>query len=119
MSFNRDQLIMGISIIGLAGLIVMLNFMSPTEAGPLGVLLFFTTLFVVVFGLVVFLMKSFYKITGKKKVMAGKDYLYSAVITFGPIMLLMAGSFGAINVWTAILIGIFLFLVGFLVNKKI
>lgn len=97
----------------------MLNLVSPTEVGPLGVLLFFTTLFVVVFGLVSFLMSVFYKMSGKKNEMMGKDYLYSTVISFAPIMLLMARSFGAISLWTIVLIFAFLFLVGFLIYKKV
>lgn len=106
-------------MIGLAGLILVLNLTSPTEVGPLGVLLFFTTLFIVIFGIVSFLMSVFYRMASKKKELTGKDYLYATVITFGPIMLLMARSFGAISVWTVGLIAIFLFLVGFLVYKKV
>ncbi|MBR6965110.1 hypothetical protein IKH83_02235 [Candidatus Saccharibacteria bacterium] len=116
---KRNRVILSISMIGLAGLILVLNLTSPTEAGPLGVLLFFTTLFIVIFGLVSFLMSVFYRMTSHKKEMGGKDYLYAAVITFGPIMLLMARSFGAISIWTVGLIFIFLFLVGFLVYKKV
>jgi hypothetical protein len=106
-------------MIGLAGLILVLNLTSPTEVGPFGVLLFFTTLFIVIFGIVSFLMSVFCRMASKKKELTGKDYLYATVITFGPIMLLMARSFGAISIWTIGLIAIFLFLVGFLVYKKV
>lgn len=116
---KRSRMILSTSMIGLAGLILVLNLTSPTEVGPLGVLLFFTTLFIVIFGLVSFLMGIFLRMANKKKEMSGKDYLYATVITFGPIMLLMARSFGAISVWTVGLIAIFLFLVGFLVYKKV
>ncbi len=116
---KRNRVILGISLAGLAGLVLMLNFTSPTEVGPFGVLLFFTTLFVVIFGLVSLLMGIFLRMANKKKEMGGKDYLYATVITFGPIMLLMARSFGALSIWTVGLIAIFLFLVGFLVYKKV
>ena len=76
-------------------------------------------LFIVIFGIVSFLMSVFCRMASKKKELTGKDYLYATVITFGPIMLLMARSFGAISIWTIGLIAIFLFLVGFLVYKKV
>ena len=119
MAMKRSRIILSISMIGLAGLILVLNLTSPTEVGPFGVLLFFTTLFVVIFGIVSFLMGVFCRMASKKKELTGKDYFYATVITFGPIMLLMARSFGAISIWTVGLIAIFLFLVGFLVYKKV
>jgi len=115
---KRDRVIVYISAAGLAGLLIMLNFISPTEAGPLGVLLFFTTLFGVTLGITIALMKMFYKMSGRRQKMLNKDYLYAVLIAFLPIMLLMACSFGVFNVWTVGLILIFLFLIGFLVNKK-
>lgn len=119
MAMKRSRIILSISMIGLAGLILVLNLTSPTEVGPFGVLLFFTTLFIVIFGIVSFLMSVFCRMASKKKELTGKDYLYATVITFGPIMLLMARSFGAISIWTIGLIAVFLFLVGFLVYKKV
>ena len=97
----------------------MLNLLSPTEIGPLGVLLFFTTVYVTAFGIITLLYQAFRKIAFKKDNFRNKDYLYSAVLAFGPIMLLMARSFGAINLWTTGLIVVFLFLAEFLVYKRI
>lgn len=116
---KRNRIILCITCAGFLGLLVILNFISPADAGPLGVLLFFTTLFVTIFGVVSLLMDLFYRLSGRKKGMSAKDYLYSSVISFAPIMLLMARSFGAISIWTVILIFLCLFLVGFLVHKKI
>lgn len=67
----------------------------------------------------VFLMQAFLKIAFKKSNPKNKDYLYAAVLAFGPIMLLMARSFGAISVWTIGLIVLFLILAEFLVVKRI
>ncbi|MBR2766534.1 hypothetical protein IKD67_00380 [Candidatus Saccharibacteria bacterium] len=117
MKHNRITLSLG--IIGLAALILMLNFLSPSDIGPLGVLLFFTTVYVTIFGFITFLMESFLKIAFRREKMSNKDYLYSAVLSFGPIMFLMARSFGAISLWTTALIIIFLFLAEFLVKKRI
>ena len=105
--------------IGLLALILILNLTSPTEIGPFGVLLFFLAVYVVAFGVITLLMQSFMRLAFKKDTFRQKDYLYSAVLAFGPIMLLMARSFGAISIWTVSLIVIFLFLAEFLVYKRI
>ncbi len=116
---KHNRIIYIVSIVGLAALILMLNITSPTEIGPLGVLLFFTTLYVVFFGAVTLLLQAFKRIAFKQENLKNKDYLYSAVLAFGPIMLLMARSFGAINLWTVSLIVVFLALAEFLVYKRI
>lgn len=66
-----------------------------------------------------FIMRLFSRLAFKKEHFRGKDYLYAAVIAFAPIMLLMARSFGAINLWTISLIALFLFLAEFLVYKRV
>lgn len=115
---KHNRVIQIISIAGLAALILMLIFTSPTEIGPFGVLLFFTTLYASLFGLISLLFRTFYKIAFRRETFRAKDYLYAAVLAFGPIMLLMAHSFGAINLWTISLIALFLFLAEFLVAKR-
>ena len=107
-----------ISIVGLAALITILNQTSPTEIGPFGVLVFFTTVYVVLFGIMSAFVSIFYHLTNKREVMRSKDYLYSAVFAFGPLMLLMARSFGVVTPWTVALILFFLFLAEFLVMKR-
>ena len=116
---KHNRIIAILSIIGLAVLTIMLIFTSPTEIGPLGVLLFFTTVYIVAFGLITLLIQTFNHFAFKKSTLRNKDYLYSAVLAFGPIMLLMARSFGAVNLWTLSLITIFLFLAEFLVAKRV
>ena len=119
MIMKHNHIVSAISIIGLAALILILTLTSPTEIGPLGVLLFFTTLYVSLFGIVTLLLQAFVRIAFKKTKFTRKDYLYAAILAFGPIMLLMARSFGAINLWTISLIVIFLGLAEFLVYKRI
>ncbi|MBQ3296873.1 hypothetical protein IJH01_01965 [Candidatus Saccharibacteria bacterium] len=117
MKHNRIIYIVG--IVGLATLILMLTITSPTGIGPLGVLLFFTTLYLVFFCVISLLLQAFVRLAFKRKMLKKKDYLYSAVLAFGPIMLLTARSFGAISLWTVALIIIFLSLAEFLVYKRI
>ena len=115
---NHNRIITIVGILGLAALILMLTLTSPTEIGPLGVLVFFTTLYIVVFSLTSLILKAFYKIAVRRSIFRKKDYLYAAIISFGPIMVLMARSFGVINLWTLGLILIFLSLTEFLVMKR-
>ena len=116
---KHNRIILAVGIIGLAALLLMVTVTSPTEIGPLGVLLFFTTLYLVFFCVISLLFQAFVRLAFKRKELKKKDYLYSAVLAFGPIMLLMARSFGAINLWTIALIIIFLSLAEFLVYKRI
>ena len=97
----------------------MLELTSPTEIGPFGVLLFFTTVYITFFGIISLLFQVFKRIAFKKPNLRNKDYLYSAVFAFAPIMVLMARSFGAINLWTIALICLFTALAEFLVYKRI
>ncbi|MDO4526723.1 MAG: hypothetical protein Q4B87_01385 [Candidatus Saccharibacteria bacterium] len=110
-----------VKIAGIAGVIVLLSmllFTSPTEIGPLGVLVFFTTLYITLFSAFSVLWQIFKKLAFKIDRLKRKDYLCAAVLAFAPIMLLMARSFNAINLWTLSLIAIFIFLAEFLVYKK-
>ena len=116
---KHNRLVLIISIAGLAALLVMLNFTSPTDIGPFGVLLFFTTAYLVCFGVIALLMQSFLRLAFKKEIFRSKDYLYSAVLAFAPIMLLMTCSFGVTNLWTVGLICLFICLAEFLVAKRI
>lgn len=107
-------------ILGIIALGLMLTLTSPTEIGPLGVLVFFTTLYITIFSAFSSLLQAFYRFAYKKdKTMSRKDYLSAAVLAFGPIMVIMARSFGAVNLWTLSLIALFVLLAEFLVRKKV
>ena len=116
---KHNRIIYSISIIGLAALILMLNITSPTEIGPFGFLLFFTTVYIIFIGIFTLLLQGFLHAAFKRKTMNRKEYLYAAILAFAPIMLLMARSFGAVNIWTISLILVFIFLAEFLVKKRI
>ena len=119
MLMKHNRVFIAMSIIGLAALILMLNLTSPTEIGPVGVLVFFTTLYMSVFGLVALALQAFFYLAYKKTEFKRKDYLYAVVLAFGPIMVLMARSFSAVTPWTVGLIVLFLFLAEFFIYKRI
>lgn len=111
------RLIPVLSLLAAVILLVMLNFTTPTGIGPLGVLVFFTTFYVLMFGLAVGVVKIFVKLLGKQ--MGRKDYLYGVVIAFGPIMLMLAQSLGSISLLTVALTVLFVLLGCFLVSKRL
>ena len=105
-------------ILSLAALILILSLTSPMEIGPLGVLVFFTTLYSTLFSAISLIWQAFIRLAFKREAMRRKDYFCSAVLAFGPIMIILARSFGAINLWTLSLIALFLILAEFLAYKK-
>ena len=111
-----NRLILLASLLATAVLIVIMTFFAPMDLGPLGVLLFFTTFYVVLFGICTLFVRIFVKVSGGKA-MGRKQYLYAAVIALGPLMLLMVQSFGSFNPWTTALTAIFVVLACFTVNK--
>ncbi|MBR3319515.1 hypothetical protein IKG06_03340 [Candidatus Saccharibacteria bacterium] len=116
----RGRIIPILSIFSLFGILFMLNYTTPKEAGVLGVLVFFTMIFIALFGLMVELVKIFQRIlkdkNGKdKEISENKTYMYATVVAFGPIILLVARS---VNLLTIALVAIFVFLGCFLIYKR-
>ncbi len=117
----RGRIIPILSVLALFGILFMLNYSTPKEAGVLGVLVFFTMIFIVLFGLMVELVKVFQKILGDKNSRGGeisenKTYMYATVLAFGPIILLVIRS---VSILTIALVGVFVFLGCFLIRKRV
>lgn len=97
-------------------LLVMLNFTTPTGVGPFGVLVFFTTFYVLMFGVALGLVRFFARLVRAQ--LGKKEYAYGAVVAFGPIMLMLAQSMGSMSWMTVGLTVVFVLLGCFLVSKK-
>lgn len=110
------HLIPVLSLMAAVILLTMLNFTTPAGIGPLGVLVFFTAVYVLMLGISVALVKIFLRLTGRQ--VGKKSYMYGAVIAFGPIMLLLAQSLRSMSMLTVGLTVVFVFLGCFLVNKR-
>ncbi len=96
----------------------MLNYTTPPEAGVLGVLVFFTMVFMVLFGTMAEVVKIFQRILKDKnggEVSENKTYMYATVLAFGPIILLVTRSASAM---TLVLMVIFVVLGCFLIHKR-
>ena len=113
-----NRLIILASLIAVIILMVMINLTSPAEIGPLGVLVFFTMVYVVFFGVVTGVIALLRRATGNGSTMRRKDYFFAAIIAFGPIMLLLIQSFGSFNLWTVALVFVFVVLGCFYISKK-
>ena len=115
-----NKLLLMISVLAAVVLAAMLFLTSPSSVGPVGVLVFFTMIFIALFGLMVELVKVFQKILKDKNGKGGeisenKTYMYATVLAFGPIILLVTRS---ANIFTVALVGIFVFLGCFLIRKR-
>jgi len=101
------------------GILLMLNFTSPLQAGATGVLVFFIMVFIFLYGVMYEVIKVVQKIlSGAGKVKGGAEkraYMYATVAAFGPIILL---TIRTLNVFTVMLVAIFVFLNCFLIYKR-
>ena len=114
--FNRLMILL--SLVAVIIILAMINLTTPTSVGPLGVLVFFTMIYVVIYGVVNLIVVAFMKANGKK---GGekKNRYYSAMISFGPIMLLLIQSFGSLCVITVAMVMVFVALGCFVINKRL
>lgn len=115
---NRDRFVTIITCVSALVLLGMLFFTSPTDIGPAGVLLFFTMVYLVSFGIIMKLWQLFMRLAFKRKDCHSKDYLYAAVLAAAPSLLLIARSFGAITPLMVFLIVFAIALTEFLVSKR-
>lgn len=111
------RLVPVMSLIAAVVLLVMLNFTTPTGIGPFGVLVFFTTFYMLTFGIALILVKIVGKMLGKN--WGSREYLYGAVVAFGPIMLMLAQSLGTMSWFTVALTSLFILLGCFLISKRL
>lgn len=96
----------------------MLNYTAPPEVGVLGVLVFFTMVFMVLFGVMSEIVKIFQRILKDKnggEISENKTYMYATVLAFGPIILLVTRS---VSLMTVVLAAIFVILGCFLIYKR-
>ena len=114
--FNRLMFLF--SLVAVIVILAMINFTTPTSVGPLGVLVFFIMIYVVVFAIVNFLVSLFSKVSEKKGGQRKERYL-AAMISFGPIMLLLVQSVGSLNIFTGVGVLFFVALGCFVIKKRV
>lgn len=110
------RLVPVMSLVAAIVLIVMMNFTTPLEVGPFGVLVFFTTFYMLMYGVALVLLKIIQKIL--RRDFGRRESAYVAVVAFGPIMLMLAQALGTMSWATVGLVLVFVMLACFLVSKK-
>jgi len=115
----RGRILYLLSFVSLIGILLMLNYTTPTKIGVTGVLVFFTMVFMLVYGLFFGLIGLFRRILKEKNKKEigdeNKRYLYAAVLSFGPIVLLITRTF---DIKIVLFTSIFVILGCFLVKKR-
>ena len=112
--FNRLSLVL--SFVAVVIILAMIYFTTPTGVGPLGVLVFFMMIYVIIYGITNLIVGLFMKAGGKSQ---AKGKYYAAMVSFGPIMILLVQSFGSLNLITVAMIAVFVFLGCFVIKKRI
>lgn len=113
------KIVLFLSILALVAILYFVNFTTPSEIGPFGVLVFFIMLYVLLFGLFFCLVSVIRFVLKGKKRSKKLDYLYAVIIAFGPIMLLLMRAFGVFNLATVAISILFVILGCFLVKNKL
>ena len=119
-----DKLLLIFSAISFVFLVAMMFLFSPSDVGPLGVLVFFTMCYVLFLGLAVLGCRLFFTLRSKlDKTKMGnikkKRYYYGLVIALAPILLLVSASFGGISILEIGLVLGLEILLCFLVSRNI
>lgn len=112
-----------LSLASLILLLAMMNFTTPADIGPLGVLVFFTLVYAICLGLMVLLCRGYFSTLSKmkKRPIEGinkKSFYYGSVLAFAPILMIFMRSFGGLNFLEVFLIVLFVIISCFYISKK-
>lgn len=115
------NLLIGISsLISLVILVVMLFTTTPMMVGPLGIMLAFVLLYVLVFGIITWVMNLFLKVVFLKNRTTQTDYFMAGIIAMYPIMLLILVASSVTNLLVLIFLpAIFVGLLFFVFTKMV
>lgn len=120
-----NKILLIVSVFAFIVLLMMMFLTSPSQVGPVGVLVFFTISYLFFLGLAVLGCKLFFLLRGKlnRAKAAGniekKSLRYGMVVAIAPVALLLAGSLSGITVWEVLLIGILEILLCFLTSRNV
>ena len=119
---KTDRIFVITSLLAIIFLMIMINLTTPSDIGPLGVLVFFTLAYLICLGVMVGLCRIFFTVVGKlnnkQKVDRTKSYYYGSVLAFAPIVLIFMRSFGELNLLEVALVVLFAAVGCFYISKK-
>jgi len=110
------------SLFAVIFLMIIINLTTPSDIGPLGVLVFFTLIYLVCLGVIVSLCRVFFTIKSrlKKETKAShrKSYYYGSVLAFVPMIFVFMRSFGRMNLLEIALVMLFAVVGCFYISKR-
>lgn len=122
--------LIGVStIFAVVALWVMLQITAPSTAGPLGVLLIFIFLYVLVLGLLTFLLFGISRVFIKLLLLISprrprqsltlmRSYYFSSVVALAPIILIGMQSVGGVSGYDVVLVLLFIIIACFYISKR-
>ena len=113
-----------VSLASVIVLIFIMNLTTPSEIGPLGVLVFFTLFYLICLGIVTLLCGAFFFLMKKMKnekfkKIEKKSYYYGSILAFVPVVLIFLRSSGGIGLLELGLVTLFAVVGCFYVSKRI
>lgn len=115
----RKHFVLVLCLMSLVVLLSLLLFFKPSDMGPLGVLVFFITLYIFLFSICSFLVSLFRRIFGGKGRDRKIDVAYSVIISFGLVLFLLILRLYKFNILMVFGLLFFMILGCFLVKKRL
>jgi len=120
---KADKIFITIGLLAVVFLLTMMNLTTPSDIGPLGVLVFFTLVYAVCLGAMIGLCRVFFMV--KQKMQGGraganykKSYYFGSILAFVPMLLIFMRSFGELNLLEVFLVILFAVIGCFYVSKR-
>ena len=114
----RDRIIVVSGLLSAIVLLSMIVFSTPLDVGPLGVLVFFTMVYVAFYSFLFSGLKLIRKIIHGDSCLKRREYIRIAVASFGSILFLLMNSFRFSMMISAAIALVFAVLGCFLLRKK-
>jgi hypothetical protein len=121
---KTDRVFALMSLLAVVFLIIMTNLTTPSEIGPLGVLVFFALIYLACLGVMVGLCRVLFAIgerMQRNKARAAsrkKSYYYGSILAFIPMMLIFMRSFGELDFSEVVLVMFFALIGCFYISKR-
>ena len=119
-----NKLLLVLSAIAFVAILAIMFLTSPSEIGPLGIMIFFVLVYVLFVGLAVTCCRLFLLFRKKLDKSKGgnikkKSYYYGIVLALAPVLLLVCGSFAGIRLQEILLVCALEVVLCFLVSRNI
>ena len=119
---KSDKIVIAAGLLSAIFLLIMINLTTPSDVGPLGVLVFFTLAYIVCLSAMIGVCRISFairnKFLGRVEVSRKRSYYYGSILAFAPILLIFMRSFGELNYLEIALVMIFVTVGCFYISKR-